>query len=230
MKNKNKQKTQTISLATANKITILIIDDIYPDLKNSLLFKVFLKNFLLNKSLKINNVYEVQLFSKNKSFQITENNLENKDELFMINEETDIDITYLDKELGNLNLNDTKPATDNVILKAILENKIKIKDEEVTLVALDTELTQIEQIIKFSLQEDYRKISKEDNISNCYLYKGILISGAGGTGKSQLIKYINKKYDQTINFFQIDIKEIIVYNVYNLEWEYRRRRIRIKCI
>jgi ATP-dependent 26S proteasome regulatory subunit len=208
MSKKNKNK-EVLNLPIANSITIQMIDPIYPDMTQTPLFKLYIKNSLLNKLLKLNNMFEISLFSKNKSFIITATTVTS--ESFMLNEESQIKITQIEEEIEKLKISDTKENDNGLnILKNLVENQIKLDSAEfdqTECVGLEEYVEKVQQIFKYT-------INQSENTK--YIYKGIVINGAPGIGKTHLVNSIIKMNYNLFKFLKIDIKELIV-NIFNLE-------------
>ena len=159
------------------------------------------------------------------SIQIIKSSSEN--ESFTVSAETVIDIDVssqqvdlLSKDIENkLNVEDIALNSDELteenkkILKEIIESKAISKDTIVSNIDLVINEDIYEKIVKIlSYQLTPKDTNKESILTNkekalSYFYKGILLSGNSGIGKTHLINYIKKKYliENKIAYFDIDM-------------------------
>ena len=243
-KNSNKANSKKIqlnmNLKVAQKLKITKSQEKSFEWEDSLLYRIYVKSFLLNKQFQIANSFEISVFNINRIYLLSD--AENKDgtkisegEEFMIYEETEIEILKMQILNENVNLeNNFLESTDILIeefekklqlnkkeeniFKKILETKYATKTyfSNVELIGYAGELQKLEKIIKISLENELGEIlyqNTENNINvdfSSYTYKGIIISGTNGIGKTNLIRYIQKVKSDTINFFNIDLIEDLV--------------------
>ena len=158
-KNNNVNNIQKPNLPLSNKISVQIIDNLYSDLYKGLLFKLYIKSVLFNKSLNLNTIYELLIFTKKINFVIETHNIENlsETESFMINEESDVEINIMEENLENLKLENKKEISnfDKVeFLKKNCENYLEYKNENVDLIGMDEEYQKIKTLINYNLLED----------------------------------------------------------------------------
>jgi SpoVK/Ycf46/Vps4 family AAA+-type ATPase len=205
---KGKNKKTNLDLPVALKIKIQLCEFIDLDIRNSLIFKLYIKNFLFNKALSIGKLFEFILFHKNKSFTILESNVNNDN--FMITEDTNIDIVNqnsLEEQFKNLKIEDSKNNIDTEMLKKLLENNIINSNEifnEASLNGCEEYISQVDKIFKLSVLN-----SEKSGLPDFLGYKGIILNGPIGIGKSYLVKQIISKYSKNINFLNFDITELL---------------------
>jgi SpoVK/Ycf46/Vps4 family AAA+-type ATPase len=240
-KKSNSKKVQsTLNLKIANKITVQFSNFSTTNniLEDSMLFRIYLKSYLLGKSLKANTEnYEINLFSKNFNFTIlsaiSQFLIIANEESFCINEESVVEIDWTQSEINSLvnvfdkklNLNEKEES----IVKNLLENKHKFlydSGEDTTLIGFEEEMKKIEKIIDFSIKDEYKSIISEGNVvPDHYLYKGIIIAGPNGIGKSNMVKYINQKYKKEINFFVLDLLNDFILGKNSSESDFMEEKI-----
>ena len=136
-----------------------IIDNMYSDLYKSLIFKLYVKSLIHNKALTLKTIYELEIFVKKVKFVIESHNIENLSEAenFMVNEQTEIEITFLDNALDNLKLESVAdlPKFDKILfLRNNCENFFEYKNENVELVGLEEEFNKLNAVINYNLFED----------------------------------------------------------------------------
>jgi SpoVK/Ycf46/Vps4 family AAA+-type ATPase len=166
----------------------------------------------------------------------------NDDEEFLITEESEIEIMKNPnlENFSSNNLSEefekklSLDKKEEIIFKKILESKyLKNNNKEefskVELVGYKQEFNKVEQLIKTVLENEIQKILIQNDYESNYTtstekknspqpsldsftYKGILVSGPNGIGKTHFIKYIQRQYKEKINFFQIDLIEDLVLN------------------
>jgi ATP-dependent 26S proteasome regulatory subunit len=212
MKKQNKKSNNNAisNLQIASKVKLEILDGLDMKLANDLTFKLYIKNSLMNKPLKLNQNFEFTLFQKKFPFTIVSSNLENDDD-FVIGYDTDVEIvSSIVNDFEKLSINDKNEDSNNIdigILKKLVENLITVKnsnEEEVNKFSEDY-LTQIDKIIKQS--------HSDSELPNSFIYKGIVINGPQGVGKSFLIQRIIHKYSKhNINFLQIAVADLLSKN------------------
>lgn len=219
-KSNSKKLQSTLNLKIADKITVKFSNFSTSNniLEDSMLFRLYIKSYLLGKSLKTNSEnYEIILFSKNFNFNIisaiSESLIITQEEMFCINEDSVVEVDWTQSEINSLinafdqkiNLNEKEES----IVKNLLENKQKFlydSGENTNLIGFEEEMKKIEKILEFSLKDEYKSMIKDGYVlPEQYLYKGIIISGPNGIGKSNMIKFINQKYKKEINFFVLDL-------------------------
>lgn len=219
-KSNSKKLQSTLNLKIADKITVKFSNFSTSNniLEDSMLFRLYIKSYLLGKSLKTNSEnYEIILFSKNFNFNIisaiSESLIITQEEMFCINEDSVVEVDWTQSEINSLinafdqkiNLNEKE---ENIV-KNLLENKQKFlydSGENTNLIGFEEEMKKIEKILEFSLKDEYKSMIKDGYVlPEQYLYKGIIISGPNGIGKSNMIKFINQKYKKEINFFVLDL-------------------------
>lgn len=219
-KSNSKKLQSTLNLKIADKITVKFSNFSTSNniLEDSMLFRLYIKSYLLGKSLKTNSEnYEIILFSKYFNFNIisaiSESLIITQEEMFCINEDSVVEVDWTQSEINSLinafdqkiNLNEKE---ENIV-KNLLENKQKFlydSGENTNLIGFEEEMKKIEKILEFSLKDEYKSMIKDGYVlPEQYLYKGIIISGPNGIGKSNMIKFINQKYKKEINFFVLDL-------------------------
>ena len=186
MKKDNKDNTKkganhkpTLNLALSNKISVQIIDNFYADLYKSLIFKLYVKSILHNKALTLNTIYELEIFVKKIKFVIENHNIKALSETdnFMINEETEIEITFLDNAFDNLKIEDIDlPKFDKIeFLRKNCENFFEYKNENVELIGMDEEFNKLKAVINYNLFEDINKnLQMSKNVPKKFTYKVLL--------------------------------------------------------
>jgi len=150
---------QSLNLPLSTKISVQIIDNMFTDLYKSLIFKLYVKSLIHNKALTLKTIYELEIFVKKIKFVIETHNIENLSEAdnFMINEETEVDINFLDNALDNLKLDSTEdlPKFDRIeFLRKNCENFYEYKSENVELIGMEEELNKLKAVINYNLFED----------------------------------------------------------------------------
>ena len=228
---KAKNNIQKATLPIAKEITIKFTDG-EPKILNSLsqspLFKIYLKTQIQNKPLFINYESELVFLNSKINFQITLCTLQIPDDKtsssFMIDTDTNIifdlssmQIDLLSKEIesklsleNNDDINCELTEENKKILKSFLESKISTSVEKVQLINEEKIFEKIKNILSLQFQSVNDKENKillnKDKITT-YSYKGILLSGVNGIGKTHMIKYIKSAYlsQNNISFFDIDI-------------------------
>ena len=226
--NKVKNQMQKINLETAKEITIKCIEGdakTINSFSSSSVFKLYLKSQLQHKALCINYTTDLTFLDSKISIQIIKSSSEN--ESFTVSAETVIDIDVssqqvdlLSKDIENkLNVEDIALNSDELteenkkILKEIIESKAISKDTIISNIDLVINEDIYEKIVKIlSYQLTPKDTNKESILTNkekalSYFYKGILLSGNSGIGKTHLINYIKKKYliENKIAYFDIDM-------------------------
>lgn len=226
-KSNSKKIQQSLNLKVASKVLVKIDKSLGNNLNESFLLKIYLKSFLLNKSLQIGNSLDFNLFNKDNSLTIISagSNVDSvvdfdSNESFMINEETVIEIKKsvvdindnvksITKQMDQVSLHENEES----ILKNILENKKYYlfknpegekniySDSDIVLIGCEEEFTKIEKIIKTQI------FRCTPVIPDAFLYRGVLINGPSGIGKSHLINYVYQKCKSEVNFLNIDILE-----------------------
>jgi SpoVK/Ycf46/Vps4 family AAA+-type ATPase len=206
----NNKKQNALDLPVASAIKIQLTDDVDEETKKSLIFKLYIKNFLFNKALRINKNFDFILFQKNKNFKIINSNVENKENDFLINEDTIIEIITEDNLESQFN---KLKITENVIsdnfdkdmLQNLLENNLKFKIEQNFVESgLEEYIEQVEKFIKLSLHK------LNSNIPSLLKFRGVNINGPIGVGKSHLLKTIISKHSNSLSFLNFDIPGILM--------------------
>ena len=203
------------------------------------LFKIYLKSQLQGKILSQEKGSELTLMNKKYKLHFTNVKFNNSNNIntntntndFYINSDTNIifdiskqQIDLLSKELEqSLTLDtNTSPTNDERLLlteenkqhlKDILTNKLNIipsliptdttqQQHNIELLTYNNIYTQITSLIDFQLLSP-------NNASPTYTYKGILLSGIPGIGKTHLITYLKQNYisshSSEITHFEINI-------------------------
>lgn len=228
---KAKNNIQKANLPIAKEITIKFTDG-EPKTLNSLsqspLFKIYLKTQIQNKTLFINYESDLVFLNSKIKFQITLCNLQTPDDKnsssFMIDTDTNIifdlssmQIDLLSKEIesklsleNNDDINCELTEENKKILKSFLESKISTSIEKVQLINEEKNFEKIKNILSLQLQsindKENQILLNKEKIAT-YSYKGILLSGINGIGKTHMIKHIKSEYlsPNNISFFDIDI-------------------------
>jgi len=241
----NSKKIQhSLNIKSAHKLKITKSDNKSNEWEDSLLFKIYIKSHLLNKSIQMNSSFNISVFNQNKTYVIImaetkEGTKINDDEEFVITEETEIEI-YKHKSIENFSTQNLSEEFEKKLsldskeentFKKILESKYLINNHRegianVELIGYKQEFNKVEQLIKTVLENEIQKLLNanipdpdEPNKTNSshhsldsFTYKGILISGPNGIGKTHFIKYLQAQYKERINFFKIDLIEDLVLN------------------
>jgi SpoVK/Ycf46/Vps4 family AAA+-type ATPase len=208
MSNKGKnKKPNNLDLPIAADLKIEICDYIDPDTQKSLIFKLYIKNFLLNKALKTGKLFDFSLFQKNKSFIISEANPVQIDN-FMIIEDTNIEIIpkdNLEDQFNKLALSDEK-VKEGDVLKKLLEYNIKSNElyDESSLNGFGEYVDQIDKILRLSVLDEGVRLPELMG------YRGIVVNGPLGVGKSYLIRKVVSKYQGRENFLNLDLSDLLM--------------------
>jgi hypothetical protein len=179
---KNNNLIQSLNLPISNKIIIKILDEIDSNLLRSLIFQLYIKTFLLKKSLNLKTIYEIQLFQMKKKFEIESHYIENFPEKdpFMIDKQTEIEIKTLTEKdliintLKNENDKDQIKFDKIDFLKKNCENYIEYKNEKVYFIGMEDEYNKIKSLIDFCLFEENEKNGNDliDNeVDDRFFYK-----------------------------------------------------------
>lgn len=184
MKKDNKEKSkkvanqkQSLNLPLSAKISVQIIDNVYSDLYKSVLFKLYIKSILHNKALTLKTIYEFEIFVKKIKFVIEIHNIEalSEAENFIINEETEIEITFLDNAFDNLKIESIRdlPKFDKIeFLRKNCENFYEYKNENVELIGMDDEFNRLKAVINYNLFEDVNEnLQMDKSIPKKFTYK-----------------------------------------------------------
>jgi len=169
MKKEHKDKSKkganqksTLNLPLSSRISVQIIDNAYSDLYKSLIFRLYVKSILHNKALTLKTIYELEIFVKKIKFVIESHNIEALSEAdnFMINEETEIEINFLDNAFDNLKIesNVDLPKFDKIeFLRKNCENFYEYKSENVELIGIEEEFIKLKAVINYNLFEDIKE-------------------------------------------------------------------------
>ena len=226
--NKVKNQMQKMNLEAAKEITIKCIEGDAKTIKSfssSSVFKLYLKSQLQHKALCINYTTDLTFLDSKISIQVIKSSSEN--ESFTVSSDTVIEIDVSSQQVDllskdiekKLNVEDIALNSDELseeskkILKEIIESKALSKDTIVSNIDLVINEDIYEKIVKIlSYQLTPKDNNKESILTNkekelSYFYKGILLSGNSGIGKTHLINYIKKKYliENKIAYFDIDM-------------------------
>ena len=214
-----------------------IFDDTFGDSKiineysTSILFKIYLISQLQNKILSISYSSEITFLNSKLIYEITEVSFEQNEikEEFTINSNTNIifdtsnqQVDILSKELEKkLDLYEKIPNSieelteeNKRILKELIEDKYN-KKEELNSSSINYEPINYENIyykiisifdFQFASERKDELLINKDKYLN-YIYKGIILVGNSGIGKTHLINCIKKNYiiPKKITYFEINL-------------------------
>ena len=237
MSNKGKKtKGQNIksNLDVAKEITIKFTfgdSKIINEYSTSILFKIYLISQLQNKILSISYSSEITFLNSKLIYEITEVSFEQNEikEEFTINSNTNIifdtsnqQVDILSKELEKkLDLYEKIPNSieelteeNKRILKELIEDKYN-KKEELNSSSINYEPINYEDIyykiisifdFQFASERKDEILINKDKYLN-YIYKGIILVGNSGIGKTHLINCIKKNYiiPKKITYFEINL-------------------------
>ena len=237
MSNKGKKtKGQNIksNLDVAKEITIKFTfgdSKIINEYSTSILFKIYLISQLQNKILSISYSSEITFLNSKLIYEISDVSFEQNEikEEFTINSNTNINfdtsnqqVDILSKELEKkLDLyekipNSIEELTDEnkKILKELIEDKYN-KKEELISSSINYEPINYEEIyskiisifdFQFASERKDELLINKDKYLN-YIYKGIILVGNSGIGKTHLINCIKKNYiiPKKITYFEINL-------------------------
>ena len=237
MSNKGKKtKGQNIksNLDVAKEITIKFTfgdSKIINEYSTSILFKIYLISQLQNKILSISYSSEITFLNSKLIYEITEVSFEQNEikEEFTINSNTNIifdtsnqQVDILSKELEKkLDLYEKIPNSieelteeNKRILKELIEDKYN-KKEELNSSSINYEPINYENIyykiisifdFQFASERKDEILINKDKYLN-YIYKGIILVGNSGIGKTHLINCIKKNYiiPKKITYFEINL-------------------------
>ena len=237
MSNKGKKtKGQNIksNLDVAKEITIKFTfgdSKIINEYSTSTLFKIYLISQLQNKILSISYSSEITFLNSKLIYEISDVSFEQNEikEEFTINSNTNINfdtsnqqVDILSKELEKkLDLyekipNSIEELTDEnkKILKELIEDKYN-KKEELISSSINYEPINYENIyykiisifdFQFASERKDELLINKDKYLN-YIYKGIILVGNSGIGKTHLINCIKKNYiiPKKITYFEINL-------------------------
>ena len=237
MNNKGKKsKGQNLknNLDIAKEITIKFTfgdSKIINEYSTSTLFKIYLISQLQNKILSISYSSEITFLNSKLIYEISDVSFEQNEikEEFTINSNTNINfdtsnqqVDILSKELEKkLDLyekipNSIEELTDEnkKILKELIEDKYN-KKEELFSSSINYEPINYEEIYskiisifdyQFASERKDELLINKDKYLN-YIYKGIILVGNSGIGKTHLINCIKKNYiiPKKITYFEINL-------------------------
>ena len=237
MNNKGKKsKGQNLknNLDIAKEITIKFTfgdSKIINEYSTSTLFKIYLISQLQNKILSISYSSEITFLNSKLIYEISDVSFEQNEikEEFTINSNTNINfdtsnqqVDILSKELEKkLDLyekipNSIEELTDEnkKILKELIEDKYN-KKEELISSSINYEPINYEEIYskiisifdyQFASERKDELLINKDKYLN-YIYKGIILVGNSGIGKTHLINCIKKNYiiPKKITYFEINL-------------------------
>ena len=231
---KSKEQNLKNNLDIAKEITIKFTfgdSKIINEYSTSTLFKIYLISQLQNKILSISYSSEITFLNSKLIYEITEVSFEQNEikEEFTINSNTNINfdtsnqqVDILSKELEKkLDLyekipNSIEELTDEnkKILKELIEDKYN-KKEELFSSSINYEPINYEEIYskiisifdyQFASERKDELLINKDKYLN-YIYKGIILVGNSGIGKTHLINCIKKNYiiPKKITYFEINL-------------------------
>ena len=239
---KIKESIQKLDYPSAKQIKIKFIEGNIDYLKSNndnLLFKTYLLSHLIYKTLSIGYTGDLDFLNSKLKFQIidkminSEVNIDNTNDNFIANQNTEIIIDNADNKVANLikdmeqklNLEEDTPQNleelndkDKQLLKKIIEEKIgknKINELiEYKPINLEDLFKNIVSLIDFHIiRKDLTKNNNSNssllnkNKFNFYRHKGILLCGNSGIGKTHMFNCIKANYliPENINYFDIDV-------------------------
>ena len=183
-----------------SSIRIQFLTEVISEIYESYLFKIYIKVYLLNKNLKLKEINEIQIFQQKYSFIIIEANFnENNITEFYICEETKITFDILENNFSQLSINKGNSQMFDKSKMKIIEN--------LEIIGLETEINKLSSMIEYNLLNDNNKASI--NNKEIMFIRGILIQGPSGTGKTFLVKYLSKRFEKSVSFFEIKIQDLV---------------------
>ena len=231
-KSKGQNIKSSLDIAKEIKVKFIVGDSkIINEYSTSTLFKIYLISQLQNKILSISYSSEITFLNSKLIYEITEVSFEQNEikEEFAINSNTNIifdtsnqQVDILSKELEKkLDLYDKIPNSieelteeNKRILKELIEDKYN-KKEELNSSSLNYEPINYENIyykiisifdFQFASERKDELLINKDKYLN-YIYKGIILVGNSGIGKTHLINCIKKNYiiPKKITYFEINL-------------------------
>ncbi len=77
-------------------------------------------------------------------------------------------------------------------------------NENVDIIGLEKEINKLSSILEYNLLQDNNTQSQEIKF-----IKGMLIQGPSGTGKSFLVKYLSRKFEKQVSFFELKNSDLV---------------------